>query len=56
MLMLKDPVRLFVTRFARTYIVVTAICVALFTVKNKYERLGVLIMLLGVPVYYLTSN
>jgi APA family basic amino acid/polyamine antiporter len=39
------------------YIVVaTAICVALFVTKTSTSGWGVLIMLLGVPVYYLTRT
>jgi APA family basic amino acid/polyamine antiporter len=39
------------------YIVVaTAICIALFVTKTSTSGWGVLIMLLGVPVYYLTRK
>jgi hypothetical protein len=29
-----------------------AICIALLYTKTKYERLGVVIMLIGIPVYF----
>jgi APA family basic amino acid/polyamine antiporter len=52
----KDHIELLVIRFAFYIVVATAICIALLYTKTSTSGWGVVIMLLGIPVYYLVKK
>jgi hypothetical protein len=55
--MLKDHIELLVPFLPALYIIVaSAICIALLYTKTSTRAVGVLWLLIGIPVYYLTKT